>query len=60
MPLAGLTHSGALGIDSLPRALVACFATLDYGCVVLIDRNDIPKHLFGIPDLVWSAKNENH
>ena len=24
---------------------------LDYGCAVLIDRNDLPKHLFGIPDL---------
>ena len=22
----------------------------DYGCAVLIDRNDLPKHLFGIPD----------
>ena len=24
---------------------------LDYGCAMLIDRNDLPKHLFGIPDL---------
>jgi hypothetical protein len=24
---------------------------LDYGCAMLIDRNDLPNHLFGIPDL---------
>jgi hypothetical protein len=24
---------------------------LDYGCAVLIDGNDPPKHLLGIPDL---------
>ena len=30
VPLARSTHSGALGIDSLPGALVAGLATLDY------------------------------
>jgi hypothetical protein len=32
-------------------AFVAGLATLDYGCAPLIDRIDLPKHLFGIPDL---------
>jgi len=31
--------------------LVACRGTLDYGCAVLIDRNNLPNHLFGVPDL---------
>jgi hypothetical protein len=37
------------GVQRLP--FVAGIATLDYGCAVLIDRNDLPNHLFGIPDL---------
>jgi hypothetical protein len=53
MPLARSTHSGALGIDSLlGRCCRPCDAGL-WACV-LIDRNDIPKHLFGIPDLELS------
>jgi hypothetical protein len=37
-------------IDSR-RPFVAGLAMLDYGCAVLIDRNDLPKHLFCVPDL---------
>jgi hypothetical protein len=36
-------------INSL--ALVAGLGTLDFGCAMPIDRNDLPNHLFGIPDL---------
>jgi hypothetical protein len=43
--------SSATKLRRSPRSFVAGLATLDYGCAVLIDRNDLPKHLFGIPDL---------
>jgi hypothetical protein len=49
-PLTDRHTPGTVGIDLLP-AFVAGLATLDYGCAVLIDRNDLPKHLFRIPDL---------
>jgi hypothetical protein len=43
--------SGALGIDSLPGRWLPALRRWIIGCAVLIDRNDPPKHLFGIPDL---------
>ena len=37
-------------------ALVAGLGTLDYGCAMPIDRNDLPNHLFGILDLDLSEE----
>ena len=33
------------------RALVAGLGTLGYDCAMLINRNDVASHLFGIPGL---------
>jgi hypothetical protein len=36
--------------------LAAGLGTLDYGCSMPIDRNDLPNHLFGILDLDLSEE----
>jgi hypothetical protein len=48
MLLARSTHSGALGIDSLPRALVVGLATLDSVLTFLIVKACTQN-----PKLVW-------
>ena len=45
----GWPNTGGVLGDQLPGV-----GTLDFGCAMLIDRNDLPKHLFGIPDLYVS------
>ena len=53
MPLARSTHSGALGIDSLPGRWLPALRRWIMG--MCADRQKrYPKHLFGIPDLELS------
>jgi hypothetical protein len=44
-----------LGAFIRVRALIAGRRALDYGCAMLIDRNDLPNDLFGIPELDLSG-----
>ena len=52
-PGAGQTLVAPSAINS--PAAVAGLGTLDYSCAMPIDRNDLPNHLFGIPDLDLSG-----
>ena len=50
-PLTDRLTLGAFGIDSLSPGVGCRPCEAGLRACVLIDRNDLPKHLFGIPDL---------